>query len=292
MADTLDHERQVLVRMRSALPDLRPAERRVAEAMLREPARLAAEPIGSVAREGRTSEATVSRLARSLGFVGYPGLRLALARAATLETAGAESLGVPPGDISAEDSLADIVAKIAFNESRAVEDTAQGLDIEQLGAAVGLVVSARRIDIYGIGASGFVGEDLHQKLHRIGLTAYIWREGHAALTSAALLGAEDVVIGISHSGTTADTVDAVRIAATQGAKSIAISNYGGSPLASLADVFLATAARETALRAGATSSRIAQLAMIDFLFVGVASRSFARSAEAIERTREAVLHRR
>jgi DNA-binding MurR/RpiR family transcriptional regulator len=280
--------RQVMVEMRSALPNLRPAERRVVEALLKEPERLAAQPISAVAREGQTSEATVSRLARSLGYAGYPEFRLALAQAMTLELAGAESQGVPPGDISPDDTLADIVAKIAYNESRAVEETARGLDLEQLGAAVDAVVAARRVDIYGIGASGFVAEDLHQKLHRIGLTAFVWREGHSAMTSAANLSPEDVVIGISHSGATVDTVDAVSTAIARGTRSIVISNFPASPLADLADIVLLTAARETTLRSGATSSRIAQLAVIDFLFVGVASRSFDSSVEAIERTRLAV----
>src|ERR687892_486336 len=80
------------------------------------------------------------------------------------------------------------------------------------------VVAARRIDIYGIGASGFVGQDLHQKLHRIGLLAFSWPDPHAALTSAALLDAECVAIAISHTGTTLDTVDALRAARESGAR--------------------------------------------------------------------------
>ena len=76
---------------------------------------------------------------------------------------------------------------------------------------------ARRIDIYGIGASGFVCQDLHQKLHRIGLFASAWPDPHAALTSAALLTDEDVAVAISHTGTTVDTVEPLRVAAGRGA---------------------------------------------------------------------------
>jgi DNA-binding MurR/RpiR family transcriptional regulator len=281
-----------MVEMRAALPTLRPAERRVVELFLKAPARMAEASIGEVAIEGQTSQATVSRLARSLGYGGYPDFRLAVARAAMVESVGAESHGTPPGDISPDDSLADVVAKIAYNESRAVEETARAIDLKQLRAAVDAVVGARRIDIYGIGASGFVAEDLHQKLHRIGLTAFVWREAHSAITSAANLGPKDVAIGISHSGATFDITDAMTAARERGACSIAITNFGKSPLAALADIVLLTAARETTLRSGATSSRIAQLAVIDFLFVGVASRSFESSVEAIERTRTAVSRRR
>jgi DNA-binding MurR/RpiR family transcriptional regulator len=285
-------ERQVIVEMRAALPTLRPAERRVVELFLKAPARLAEASIGEVAIEGQTSQATVSRLARSLGYSGYPDFRLAVARAATIESVGAENHGAPPGDISPDDSLADVVAKIAYNESRAVEETARAIDLKQLREAVDAVVGARRIDIYGIGASGFVAEDLHQKLHRIGLNVFVWREAHSAITSAANLGPKDVTIGVSHSGATFDITDAVRLGSERGARAIAITNFGKSPLATMADIVLLTAARETTLRSGATSSRIAQLAVIDFLFVGVASRSFQNSVEAIERTRMAVSRRR
>ena len=66
-----------------------------------------------------------------------------------------------------------------------------------------------RIDIYGIGASALVGHDLHQKLHRIGRISFVWSDAHLALTSAAVLGRDDVAIGISHTGTTIDTIDAL-----------------------------------------------------------------------------------
>ena len=82
------------------------------------------------------------------------------------------------------------------------------LDLDVLEKAVVAVAGARRVDIYGIAASGLVGADLHQKLHRIGKISFVWSDPHLALTSAAVLEAGDVAVGISHTGTTLDTVDA------------------------------------------------------------------------------------
>jgi DNA-binding MurR/RpiR family transcriptional regulator len=264
----------------------------VAKAFLEDPAGMASSSIGVVAAHCDTSQTTVSRLVRTLGFAGYHEFRLALARAATLEEAEAEGGVVLSGDILPGDPLAEIVAKIAYSDARAIEETAHHLDLGQLEAAVDAIVAARRIDIYGIGASGFVGADLHQKLHRIRLMAFVWNEAHGALTSAALLGPEDVVIGISHTGTTTDTIDAVRLARRNGATSIVVTNFARSPLGQEADAILETAARETTFRSGAMSSRIAQLAVIDFLFVAVASRAFGETVDALERTRAAVAGRR
>jgi DNA-binding MurR/RpiR family transcriptional regulator len=278
------------VRIRAVAPSLRPAQRRVAEAVLHDPAGTAELPIGRLAQRCATSVATVMRFCRSVGFHGYPELRLALARETGREAAGEGAVLSP--DIDRDDSLADIVAKIAFNDAAAVQDTAATLDLDALAGAVGAVAAARRIDVYGIGASGFAGQDLHQKLHRIGLLAFAWPDPHAALTSAALLDADCVAIGISHTGSTVDTVDALRAARESGARTIAITNFVPSPLTAHADLVLATAARETTFRSGAMASRIAQLAVIDCLFVGVAQRSYDRTTTALGRTYRAVRSRR
>ena len=137
-----------------------------------------------------------------------------------------------------------------------------------------------------------MAQDLHQKLHRIGLLSSVWPDTHAALTSAALLGPGDVAIGISHTGTTIDTVEALRVAEAGGATTIAITNVRVSPLTAQARHVLTTAARETTFRSGAMASRIAQLAVVDCLFVGVAQRSYDRTLSALERTFAAVQGRR
>ncbi len=281
----------ILVRVRGALPFLAPAERRVADAVLADPAEAAGMSISSLGGLAQTSVTTVMRFCRAVGLDNYPQLRLALAGAAARE----DLLGGgrrPVGEISATDSLDRIVEKIVYNEARALEETGAQLDIATLGLAIDAVAEARRVDIFGVGASGFVGQDLHQKLHRIGRIAFIWTDVHAALTAAALLGPADVAVAISHSGSTPDTIEPLHAAAERGATTIALTNYPGSPLAAGADLVLTTCARETPFRSGATASRTAQLAVVDCLFVGVAQRSLDATAAALHDTYGAVHRRR
>jgi DNA-binding MurR/RpiR family transcriptional regulator len=275
----------VLIRVRSALPNLRPAEQRVAQAVLDNPARISESSITSVARQCQTSETTVLRFCRAIGLAGYPELRIALARAAQHEEADLEAGAPISGDISAGDSLSDVVAKVTHADARAIEETASTLDLTALKAAVDAVCAARRIDIYGIGASGLVARDLHHKLHRTGFASYIWAEGHLALTSAALLTDSDVAIAVSHTGTTLDTIDPLRVARQRRATTIAVTNFERSPITAVSDVVLLTAARETTFRSGAMSSRIAQLAVVDCLFVAAAQRFYDRSLAAVQSTR-------
>ena len=98
----------------------------------------------------------------------------------------------------------------------AVTDTASHLDLAVLVNVVSALATARRVDIYGVGASGCVALDLQQKLQRIGRPAFAWPDPHMAITTAALRGAGDVAVGLSHTGTTAGTVDALREAHRNG----------------------------------------------------------------------------
>ncbi|MFF2299688.1 MurR/RpiR family transcriptional regulator [Arthrobacter sp. NPDC058127] len=283
-AENLDSSRTVLVRIRSVLPTLRPSERAVAEAILAEPAQAASMPIGDLAGRSGTSTASVVRFYRKVGYAGYSEFRLDLAREAARENVANEVPAEAYEDIDRSDSLQDIVTKIAFNETMSITDTAQHLDLSRLADAVEVISAARKTDIFGVGAGALVGQDLQQKLHRVGRTAFSWSEAHAAWTSAALLDSGCVVVGISYSGATADTVEFLRIAKEAGARTIAITNHEESPLGREADVVLCTAARESPFRPGALGSRIAQMMLVDCLFVGIAQRSYDESITALRKT--------
>jgi DNA-binding MurR/RpiR family transcriptional regulator len=287
-----DNGADVLVRIRGAVPTLQPAAQRVAGVVLADPAAAAQLSIGALATAADTSVATVMRFCRAVGFANYPQLRLGLAGAAAREDARATRRPTATGDIDPTDTLRQVVDKIAYNEARALEETAEQLDLAVLERAVERLAKARRIDIFGTGASGFVGMDLHQKLHRIGLLAFVWTDAHAGLTAAALLTDSDVALAISHSGSTADTIEPLRLAADRGATTIALTNFATSQLARAAELVLTTAVRETPFRSGATVSRIAQLAVVDVLFVGVAQRCYDRAEAALSSTFQAIHQRR
>ncbi len=279
--------RNVLVTIRAALPGLAPSERRVAEVVLADPTSGSAKTISDMAEAASTSQATVVRFAQALGFAGYPELRLALAAAAAAEQV--QSVGVVPGgDVGADDDIATVVSKIGYADSRAVQETVEQVDQETLREVVDAVLSARRVDIYGVGASSIVALDLQMKLHRIGRVSFAWIDHHVAVPSASLLGRRDVAIGISHSGATQDTIDALSEAQSHGATTVAVTNFPGSAITAVADLVLTTAARETAFRSGALGSRIAALTVVDCLFVAVAQRNLPATERALERTYAAV----
>ncbi|WP_205413206.1 MULTISPECIES: MurR/RpiR family transcriptional regulator [Amycolatopsis] len=281
-----ESETSPLVRIRSLLPGLARAEQRVAKVVLDDPSAVARRSITEVALAASTSETTVTRFCKAVGVGGYPQLRIALAAdTARSEARSTRNLG---GEIAVDDDLAAVVGKVSFADARAVEETAEQLDIATLQRVIDLLADAGRTDVYGVGASAFVAADLQQKLHRIGRVCFAWSDTHIMLTSAAVLGAGDVAIGVSHTGATTDTVEALRVAREHGATTVALTNFPRSPITEVADYVLTTAARETTFRSGATASRIAQLTVIDCLFIGVAQRHMDSASAALEATRDAV----
>ena len=229
----------VLVTIQSLLPDLAPAERRVGQAALDDPSGTAASTIGQLARACRTSETTVLRFARAIGFHGYPELRLALAaEIGRAEAAGAVYVS---GEILPDDRIADVIGKIGAADADAISATADQLDpklMEKVARALG---KARRIDLYGVGASAHVAQDFQQKLHRIGRLAFASADPHAARGSAALLRRGDVGMAMSHTGATLDTIECLAIARASGATTIALTNHPRSPIVEHATYTLTTA---------------------------------------------------
>ena len=281
----------VLIRIRAVTPQLTPSELRVARLALDDPTASAARTVTALAEAAATSQATVVRFAQRLGYQGYPELRLALAAAAAAEAASRPDT-VPGTDITATDDIATVIAKIGQLDSTAVRDTVSQLDPTVLTAVVDAVVGAGRVDVYGVGASGIVAQDLAMKLHRIGRFCHVFADHHIGLTSAALLQRRDVAIAVSHSGTTRETLAAIREANSHRATTVAITNFPDSELGRTADLVLTTAARETPLRSGAIASRIAALTVVDCLFEAVAQRDVPGVRKALQRTHDAMARSR
>ncbi|WP_232792502.1 MurR/RpiR family transcriptional regulator [Actinacidiphila yeochonensis] len=270
--------------VRGLLPSLTPAAARIATLIVEDPARVARSTISELSVLAGTSESSIVRTARALGFSGYPELRLALAASAARQGSRPTlSSGITP-----EDSVEEVIAKLVHTESQAVLETATQLGADQLAGAVGALCGGGQLHIAGVGASGLVAQDLQQKLARIGRPCHAHGDSQSALTSAVLLGERDVFLVVSHSGESRDVIEPLRRASELGATTVVITNHPMSTAARLADHVLASAGRETTFRPGAMASRISQLVVVDCLFVCVAQRTYDTSSAALRTTHQAL----
>ncbi|MEW6226851.1 MAG: MurR/RpiR family transcriptional regulator [Bacillota bacterium] len=285
-AVTIQSSQCCLPLIRGRYPALRPSERKVAEYILARPSEVALMSTVELGRAAGVSESTVVKFSQNLGFQGFTELKLALVR----ELAATPSRTF--GDVEPGDSIGQVKDKVFQVNAQALLDTAKVLESDQLQRAVQIIEEARRVDFFGIGASGIVALDAQLKFMRIGIDAGCYPDSHVQATRAALLGPGDVAVVITHSGETHDAIDVLKLASEAGAKTVCITNYPASSAARLADVVLLTSAEETDLRGGALASRVAQLTVVDCLFTSVAVRRHEEAMSCIMKTRRAVANRR
>jgi RpiR family transcriptional regulator, carbohydrate utilization regulator len=274
------------VRLQGAYSTLRAAEQRVADFILKHPDELIYLTVTELAERTNTSESTVVRLCQKIGYKGYQEFKIVLARDLVGPTTEIYA-AIEPGD-----DLATIKNKVFQANAQALRDTLEVLDEVQLQHAVDTIAGARRLEIYGVGGSSPLALDAYHKFVKLGLAAVALSDGDLMAMSSSLLGDGDVALGISHTGASRDVTDALARAKRGGARTICITHRSSSPITKVSDVVLVTAAQQTAFRSDASSSRIAQLAVIDTLYVGVANKNHERSLEMIERTREATAAKR
>jgi DNA-binding MurR/RpiR family transcriptional regulator len=275
----------LVARIAGLLPVLTPAEQRVARLVVADPGAAAARTVTDLATAAGTSEATVIRFCRSVGVPGYPQLRLRLAAEAG-RPAHAEGRAAPVSSGNggrhlppAEADMAGLIAAVAAEDARAITDTAARLDPAACAAVVDAVGRAGRVDVHGADGSAQPAAELRLRLQRIGVPVFGWPDGPAAVTSAALLGPGDVAIGLSHSGRTASTVQVLRRAADQGARTVAVTTFPRSALGRAAELVLATGIGDTPQRRGPGAGRAAQLTVVDVLVLGVTRRRVTRPGE-------------
>lgn len=274
--------------VRRSLPRLSASERRVADAILNDPSQVAVLAITDLATICETSVSTVARFAQSLGFTGYRVLRAEIARAVTLAQAQRERFDLETTAIDPRDTAAEVAAKIAAQEVDAIERTALAVDAQALDRVATAIAGARHIELFGQGASSLTAQDLQHKLARIGCSAAHSPDPHFALTAASLRSRDDVAIAFSHSGETTETIRAIEVARDAGALTVALTNAPGSPLTEVVEVSLFTHAKESPFRMAAMSSRIAQLALVDILFVRTVQRRGGAVATSLHLTHDAV----
>jgi DNA-binding MurR/RpiR family transcriptional regulator len=275
-----------LLRIKSARELFKPAEAVIAEFVLANADRVMHMSVSEAARDIGVGESTVIRFCRALGYKGYQEFKLRLA----------QDLVAPVEfihrNITFQDSVADLCQKVFETNQQAVANTKRALDPAMIEVAAKAIAPARRIDIYGVGYSYFSGLDAKLKLVRFGLTADAYGDPHLQVMAAVSLKPGDVAIGISHSGSTRDVVDALGPARKSGATTIAITNFSPSPITRMADVVLLTAAAESPLGGEVLTSRIAQLCVIDALSVAVAVAVGESCLDLIKKTSQAVKRKR
>jgi DNA-binding MurR/RpiR family transcriptional regulator len=273
-------------RIRMMMPLLTPLEAKVVDTVFALRNFSDDTSLKQIADDAGVSEAMVVKITKKLGFSGYRDFRTAVSQYNRQPTAEMHQ------ELSADDTSQEIVQKVFRTSINALEETLSILDMEAFDRASDLIHRARQRDFYGVGGSAQIARDVAHKFLRIGVRASIFDDSHMMLMSASLLGEGDIAIGFSHSGNTTAVIEAIQLARRNGARTIAITNYNSSALAQSADVVLCSTAQGSPLMGENAAARIAQLNILDAVFVSVAQRDYEAAERNLERTMSAVTSKR
>jgi RpiR family carbohydrate utilization transcriptional regulator len=265
-APSLPPGRNVLEVVRTLMPELRKSDRKVAEAVLKDPQRVMNATVAETAYMAGVSQPTVIRFSTAIGCDGYQDLKIRLAQSLALGTPATQSA------IDDTDTPEEVAAKIFDYTMTSLDWARHALDMEQMNAAVELILKATHLEIFGFGASAIVAQDLQQKFPLFGIPCNTTLDSHQQLMAASMMRPGAVAVAISNTGGTLSIVELARLAREQGAKVIAITGATLTTLVDYSDVVINVETLENTDVFTPTTSRIAALVAGDILSTLVARR--------------------
>jgi DNA-binding MurR/RpiR family transcriptional regulator len=254
----------VLSVIRSMRPAMGEVTGRAADLILEHPEEVMGLSLTEFAERVDASEGLVIRLCQQIGVSGLQQLKISLAQELV------KPIQFIHEDLEPGDDVATVIRKTFQANIAALQDTLTILKPDEMARAVEIINAADRVELYGIGSAAPIAEDAHYRMMRIGLTTRVTVDSHLQAVSASLADERTAVLTVSHSGSTRETLAAMRLAKEAGARTICITGFKKSPIQKYSDVVLQTMARETTFRTEAMTSRIAQLAIVDALVAALA----------------------
>ncbi|WP_230203669.1 MurR/RpiR family transcriptional regulator [Bacillus massiliigorillae] len=273
----------ILSRIETMINELPISEQTIGKYILAHPASIVKMTIHELAENAGGSSAAVVRFCRSIGLDGFPDLKIRL-------SAESKSPKKPSNyDIERDENAESVIEKLVSLTVQTLYNTASQLNRDVIEESVKLIKQASVIYVYGIGASTIVAQDFAQKWMRLGKHVVTNTDTHVMAMAMAVAPADSVCVSISYSGETPEVLQLTHIAKEQDMKVIGISRFSQNKLSQLADYMLYTAqAPEAELRTAATSSRMAQLLVIDVLFFTYATEQYDYTIEQLTKTRQVI----
>ncbi len=269
----------IVSRLQRVEPQLSQAERRVAAVVAEDFEGATRMTISELAARSDVSQPSVTRFCRSMGCRSFSEFKISLATTLTVAAAYLKS------DRVFEDDAGQLAHTIMLRAAGAIRECLDQIDTSLITRTIEALAASHRIDLYGQGGgSAAMIEDAKLRLFRLGIPVAAYTDGQQQRMSASTLQPGDSVLAISNSGRSKPVVEAVEIARSFGAVTIAITRPG-TPLADAADIVIAVTITEGPDITVPTPSRYAHMALVDTLATGVAKKLDGRARESLRRVR-------
>ena len=258
---------ELIVKLRFLIPTLPRAEKAVAQALLEKPELICLMTLAELARETDSSDASIIRFCRKMGYSGFSEMKQAFANALN------DSSIMTVEEIHKEDSVLDNLQKVYKSNMQTLTDTILLADKEAYEEAVQVLLKAKSIHFFGAGDSAAVCQLFYFKFGRLGIPGFAQQDPVMQLMEASNLGPGDVAVIISYEGKSRTVLNAAKVADERGATIICITKMSKSPLLRLSDISLFIATSDVTVGRDIVARRVAEQMVIDALYLSVLVRS-------------------
>lgn len=230
-------EQEVLQRMSENYRRLFPAERRVADTVLKDPMKIVSMNVSELAKASEVSDATVIRVCQRLGYDGYHQFRLTLAG----DLGKKESRTSGPQITELPDNA---IAKEFEKFAKEMIAIGQHLDMETIRACIELIKNAGMVHIIGMGNTTNITRYMGFRMERLGIRCTYSELPEYYINHINLAKEDEIVIAVTKSGSSKRVLDSLKLAKNMGLKIILISEHADTAAAKYADhVLLSTGSK-------------------------------------------------
>ncbi|EOT49359.1 MULTISPECIES: MurR/RpiR family transcriptional regulator [Enterococcus] len=269
--------------IKSMYTNLSEKEKKIADFILENPVVVGSNSINDLSETLEIAPSTIFQFTRKIGYQGFKDFKLAL-----LTQGRSETEITIHENIYDSDSLLTKAQKVFDTNISTLLDTRKFLDQVALEQALEYLKDAEAVYFFGVGGSEIVATDAYHKFLRAPLRVHHSTDYHIQLMEASLMKPSDCAILISHTGRSHETIEIAKAAREAGAKLIVLTSSSQSPLALLGDAVFVSIAEETEFRSEALSSRIAQLSILDSLYVILMFERKKASKESMAKVRKRI----
>jgi DNA-binding MurR/RpiR family transcriptional regulator len=200
----------------AALP---PTERRVADVLVADASAAVDCTAQELADLAGVSRASVIRTAQTLGYDGYPQMRVAVAREVALAAARDDAAGYD-----------GVLHRRLDQFSRNLPRIMSAVTEEAAGQFVAALDRAERVVVVATGLSAPLGLDVAMRLGAAGRPAEYVPDTMGQQIAAATLTAGSACLVVSGSGATQTSIEAAAAARAAGAEVLAVTHFARAPL--------------------------------------------------------------
>ncbi len=275
-------EKNLTFEIRKMYKSLRASEKKVADVLLAGDFDIVNSSIEDLAKRAEVSQPTIIRFANALGYKGFKDIKKEMTAEQIKKEMKTELTQLVSFEVSPSDKLVDTPAKVISTHMKHFEDLLKNISSYELIRAVESIIGANNIVIFAVENSTCVADDLKTKLTYMGFNVLFYSDPYLQKICAKNLTEKDVAIGISYTGFSRITVDALMTAKSGGATTISISNFDNSIINKYADIILCSGS-EQYLYGNAIFSRCTQIAIIDMLYTGILIADYDKYSYNIEK---------